>query len=648
MNTTPFTPTDSAWDPDERQRLLECSTEPLATPGRIQSFGTLIAVDAQTDTVVVASEDAADTLGLTIADIGDDRLRDAYAHGVAIDPIRVRFHGAEHDAIVHRGADPVIIELEPTVPDLEYVRTGVVTAIERLAGITDATELRRRAAAEIKAITGFDRVMCYDFFDDGHGEIVADEREPDMEPYLGLHFPASDIPPQARALYLQKRSRAIVDTRDDGKALVTLLPELGPLDLTSTELRAVSPHHLQFMRNMGQAATVSFALVADDRLVGMFTCAHRTVRRVPILLRRSLEVLASQVTMQLTAAGQIEELRRQLTARERRSAVVAPLYGALDVHAALLDGQKTVLDAVPADGAYLRLGGVARAIGDVPEPELLGAVVDDLGTPPFWSEALPIEHPELAVEIPGVAGILSVSLGEPGDCLVFVRGEVTREVNWLGDQTAENRDHPLSPRRSFSAWKESVTGRSLPWGDLVKDAEDLALDIRAAIERRNEAELAELAFHDPLTGLQNRRFLDDRLEELLRETEGGVAMVFVDLDDFKAINDTHGHDVGDAVLVAVSKRLTHSARSEDVVVRFGGDEFILICRDVDVADAHTIAERALLALSEPVVVEDLTIRMTASAGVVAATERPTSAELLEAADAAMYRAKRAGRGRVSR
>ena len=90
MNTTPFTPTDSAWGPDERQRLLECSTEPLATPGRIQSFGTLIAVDAQTDTVVVASEDAADTLGLTIADIGDDRLRDAYAHGVAIDPISLK------------------------------------------------------------------------------------------------------------------------------------------------------------------------------------------------------------------------------------------------------------------------------------------------------------------------------------------------------------------------------------------------------------------------------------------------------------------------------------------------------------------------------------------------------------------------------
>lgn len=622
--------------------------EPLRTPGRIQAFGTLLAVDAETGVIVVASDDAAKWLGRPLAEAGDDTLNWAFSHGVAIDPVRVIFDGERYDAVVHRGSDPVVIELEPLIPDLEYVRTGVVTAIQRLAGITDSRLLRQRAAEEIKAITGFDRVMCYHFFDDGHGEIVADEREPDMEPYLGLHFPASDIPPQARALYLEKRSRAIVDTHDDGVELSALLPEIAPLDLSTAELRAVSPHHLQFMRNMGQAATFSLSLVVDDQLVGMFTCAHRTVRRLPVLLRRSLEVLASQVAMQLASARQIEELQRQLTARERRSAVVAPLYGALDMHSALLEGTKTVLDAIPADGAYLRLNGAARTIGEVPTPELLGAVVDELGPGPFATEALPIERPELAVEIPGVVGILSVPLSDDGDCLVYVRGEVAREVSWLGDQTAGNRDHALSPRRSFSAWKESVTGRSAPWGDLVKDAADFADDIRSAIERRNEAELAELAFHDALTGLHNRRYLDDRLEELLRDTEQGVAVVFVDLDDFKLVNDTHGHEAGDAVLVAVSKRLAHSARADDIVVRLGGDEFILVCRDVTEEDAHGVAERALVALSEPVVVEEIEIRVTASAGVVAAAERPTASELLEAADAAMYRAKRSGRGLVSR
>jgi diguanylate cyclase (GGDEF)-like protein len=648
VNSTPITSTDSAWGPDERLRLQQCAAEPLRTPGRIQAFGTLLAVDAQTGTIVVTSDDATQWLGRPLSEAGDDTLTWAFSHGLAIDPVRVVFDGERYDAVVHRGSNPVIIELEPGIPDLEYVRTGVVTAIQRLAGITDSIELRRRAAAEIKAITGFDRVMCYHFFDDGHGEIVADEREPDMEPYLGLHFPASDIPPQARALYLEKRSRAIVDTADEPKALSALLPEMPPLDLTATEMRAVSPHHLQFMRNMGQAATFSLSLVVDDRLVGMFTCAHRTVRRLPVLLRRSLEVLASQVAMQLAAAAQIEELQRQLTARERRAAVIAPLYGALDVHAALLDGTQTVLDAIPADGAFLRINGTARTIGTVPSQELLEAVIDELGPSPFVTESLPIERPELAVEIPGVAGILCVPLGDDGDCLAFVRGEVAQEVSWLGDQSATNRDHALSPRRSFSAWKESVTGRSAPWGDLVKDASDFAADICSAIDRRNEAELAELAFHDALTGLHNRRYLDDRLEELLRDTERGVAMVFVDLDDFKLVNDTHGHEAGDAVLMAVSKRLAHSARADDIVVRLGGDEFILVCRDVTEEDAQRIAERALQALSEPVVVEEIEIRVTASAGVVAAGEQPTASELLEAADAAMYRAKRSGRGRVSR
>ncbi|TDN91406.1 sensor domain-containing diguanylate cyclase [Microbacterium sp. BK668] len=635
------------WEIDEQRRLELCAAEPIRTPGRIQGHGTLLGVDEPTQTVVLASENADRWLGQRVRDVGNDTMLWTVQHGVAVDPVRVEFDGQLHDMIVHRGTDPLLVELEPVVPGLEYVRTGVVSAIQELAPLTDPDELRRLAARRLKEITGFDRVMCYHFHPDGHGEIVADEREPDMEPYLGLHFPASDIPSQARALYVEKRSRAIVDTEDAGLAVLSLLPEAPIADLGLTELRAVSPHHLQFMRNMGQASTVSFALVIDGELVGLFTCAHRTNRRLPVLLRRSIEVLASQVSMQLASANEIQRLRRQLEARERRASIVAPLYGRGVPAEILVGGDKTVLDLIPADGAYLRIGDAMHSVGTAPSADALSRILDELPATPFVSDALPLEHPQLAVELAGVAGIVAVPLLDEGDWLVFVRGEVAQHVDWLGDQTAGNREHALSPRRSFSSWQQSVTGRSAPWGRHLQDIVELGEDIRATLAQRVQAELAELAWRDPLTGLHNRRFLQDRLDELLEEEVLGVAVVFLDLDGFKEVNDTHGHEAGDAVLLAVGQRLSASARSSDMVVRWGGDEFVIVCLGVDAAHAHEIAARAVSSLEDPIGVEHELICITASAGVVSVDSRVTTTELLDAADSAMYRAKRAGKGRVS-
>jgi len=638
---------DPSRDDAELLRLRECATEPIRLIGRIQSHGALFGIDERTGRVVVASENVEHWLGRDLRETGNRTLSWAIDHGLAVDPVRTEFEGVTYDVIPHPGTSPKLLEFEPVIPGLDYERTGVVGAIQRLANISDPDELRLQAAREIKAVTGYDRVMCYQFHDDGHGQVVADEREPDMEPYFGLHFPASDIPVQARALYIEKRSRVIADTEDPGLAIRTLLPEDAPVDLGPSELRSASPHHLQFMRNMGQASTVSISIVEGDRLVGMFTCAHRTTRRLPVLLRRALEVLATHVSTQLAAAEQIRRLRRQLEVRERRIALTAPIYGRSEVASVLMSGPRTVLDVIPADGALLRLDGMVTTVGLVPAPDRLFTVVDELGAGRYMWEALPLEHPELAIEIPGVTGLLVVPLGGDGDALVFVRSEVARTVDWLGDQRPGNRDTALSPRRSFSAWRESVTGRSLPWGEHAQDAYDLGEDIRAAIVARTQAELAELALRDALTGLHNRRFLDEQLQELLDDSGKAIAVVFLDLDDFKLVNDTHGHEVGDAVLANVGKRLSGVARTSDVVVRLGGDEFVIVCIDAGAEEAAAVAGRAIGVLREPIVVRDTVISVNASAGVVAAGRGVSPRELLDAADAAMYRAKRDGGGRTS-
>lgn len=634
---------------DELRRLDECVREPIRTPGRIQSHGRLVAVDPRDLIVRVASEDVAHWLGRPLGDVAGDVAAAAARRADSVDPVRASVEGEEFDVIAHPGRELVLVEFEPVIPGVEYSRTAVVGALRRLSAHTDADELRAAAAREVRAATGFDRVMIYHFHDDGHGEVVAEERVEELEPYLGLHFPASDIPAQARELYVSKISRAIVSTEDAGTPLVAADRDAAGVDLSLAELRSVSPYHLQFMRNMGQRSTVSFSLVRDGRLVGMITCAHRTERRLPVLLRRALEVLADQVSRQLGAIAEIARLREAVESRERRAALLAPLFASDDIPAALLGGSRTVLDLVPADGFALRLDGRVSTAGTVPPVERIEEVLAVLGDENFVSESLPRDRPDLAARLPFVAGLIVVPLGTPGDSLVFVRHETTRTMSWLGDPSPANRATPLSPRSSFSAWQESVVDTAEPWGPHHREAVELGRELRGALERRAEAHLARLALRDPLTGLHNRRHLDERLESALLpdRLERGVAVLFVDLDDFKLVNDGHGHDVGDEVLVEVARRLTVSSRRDDSIVRLGGDEFVIVCEDVDAADARQVAERIVAAVARPMRVREVEVRVSISCGVALAGPAATASELLDAADAAMYRAKAAGRNRVS-
>lgn len=632
-------------DAAELQRLEECVREPIRTPGRIQSHGILLAVDPATYEIVVASENAKEWLGRPVADLHSPTLEWSATAALQGDPVRVELDGAPFDAVTHTVGDRVVLELEPSVATADQPAFSVVEAIRRLGLIDDLDELRQETAAEVKRMTGFDRVMVYRFFDDGHGEVAGEAAEPGMEPYRGLRFPASDIPQQARALYLTKLSRAIVSTGDAGTPLVALDAGEAPLDLSQAELRAVSPHHLEFMRNMGQASTVSFSLIHDDRLVGMITCAHRTGRRMPLLLRRAIEVLAAQVTLQLTALESIVTLRRDLSLQGRRNALLAPLPASDDPLLALVGQGDDLLELVEADGAILSIDGVSRSIGRVPHTDR-SQLLSALGIEPFHTHEVARTHPGLASLVPGFAGVLVTPLGTRG-VLVLFRLEVAQVIRWLGDQSADNRDTPLSPRRSFSEWKQSVGGRALEWGDTAAGARVLGREIASALDRRGEARLAQLALIDYLTGLHNRRSLIASIEEALAAGQTG-GVLFLDLDGFKQINDRLGHETGDQVLRTVADRLTAACRASDIVSRLAGDEFVVLSLGVGGDAGDALAARLVDLVNEPIPTDQGPVRVSASCGFVEIGPDHTAKELLEAADAAMYRAKRGGRNRVSR
>jgi two-component system, chemotaxis family, sensor kinase Cph1 len=645
----------------ERRRLAECSREPIRTPGAVQSHGTLIGIDAFTFTVRVASDNAVAMLGCppplgrALAEItGAEfaaQVREFVAEGGA-NPLTLATAQAAFDVIVHLSDDIVLIEFEPVLPrTLQQTTSALYELIQRLSHSADVQSLRNETVRQLRVLTGFDRVMMYHFHPDGHGEVIAEACGADMEPYVGLHFPASDIPAQARELYLTKLSRAIVGTSGESADLLTIDDDSGTdrmLDLSAAELRSVSPHHLQFMRNMGQDSTLSFSMVRDGALIGMITCAHRSSLRLPFIVRRGIEVLAGQVALQLSAIGRVERLQRQAAVRTTRARLLTQIAGADDFAASLVRGRLTVRDVIAADGAAVHIDGRTRTTGVTPtsvELEVLHEAISSGSLAnPFVSDGLSLQHPQLASALPTVTGVLVVPIGGAGDYLAFFRDEVLREVKWLGDQTTANRQTPLSPRNSFSAWSASVTRTSLPWDDVVDEAIELGRDVEGALLRKIESELALLALRDALTGLPNRRGLMESLQLALTEPgDDELSVLFIDLDRFKEINDTYGHDVGDAVLIEVARRVHRETRAEDTVARLGGDEFVLLCHGTDHDAAAVVADRVGAAIAEPMSIGDVVLAVTASVGATTVRRDEPAAGVLRAADQAMYRVKESRR-----
>lgn len=660
---------------DERERLEVCAREAIRAPGTIQTHGALLGVDPRDRRVVLASENTAATLGLesdplgrSLADVcgsgfADDVFSATHAAGAASNPFPLTVGERAFDAIIHVSGDLLLIELEPELSGRLRRSTPLLYGlIHRLSRAQNRSELLHDAAEGLRALTDFDRVLVYHFHPDGHGEVVAEACADDMDPYAGHHFPASDIPVQARALYLTKLSRAIVGTSGASVALraVDGTFDVSALDLSAAELRSVSPHHLTFMRNMGQAATVSFSLVSDGELIGMITCSHRSIRRIPYLMRQGIEVLANQLALQLTAFDQVERLRREVALRETRAALIAQISATDEIAFSLARGKVTALDLVKADGLAVRIAGRTRIVGTVPPTAQLEALAAHViaRTEPgsFCSEALARDHAEIAELVPSVTGVLVVPIGGAGDYIAFFRDEVLQSVNWLGDQSESNRATPLSPRMSFASWTQSVSGTARAWGRLAEEAIDLARDIEGALLRRVESDLAQLAMHDSLTGLPNRRHLLDRLGAVLGERgDADVSLLFLDLDGFKEINDTYGHDVGDAVIAAVAQRILGATREDDLVARLGGDEFVVVCPGMAGADAEIVADRVRDAIAAPTVVYDTEITVNASIG-CASLDLATldaghaipdvAADLLRRADEAMYRVKGLSREHV--
>jgi PAS domain S-box-containing protein len=340
--------------------------------------------------------------------------------------------------------------------------------------------------------------MVYRFDDDGHGEVFAERREPDLEPYLGNRYPASDIPQIARRLYERNRIRIVVDIDYEP---VPLVPRVSPItgrdvDMSLCSLRSTSPIHVQYLKNMGVGATLVISLMSGGRLWGLISCHHYSPRNIPYEIKAVCELLAETMATRIAALESFARTEAELSVRRLEKRMIEGISTKGDWKSALFDGSEGLLQALGASGAALYYEDQLMTTGEVPGTPQLRAIVDWLRRHApdrvFATSAFGSEAPEFASLKSVVSGLVSTPVSRsPGDLLIWFRPERVRTVTWGGNpfQPVEVGADPsqLSPRRSFSQWYEVVKGTSDHWSptDLVaarmigESIEDIVYQFRA-------------------------------------------------------------------------------------------------------------------------------------------------------------------------
>ena len=506
--------------------LTNCDREPIHIPGLIQPYGFLLGLDEQTRRVALASANTEALLGIPAEQLIGQGLAALLAADKAAEIdglwdsltttarlLGVRFaHLPDqpfYKLILHRHDGLVWVEGEP-VTNLDVAAVDLALLHGALTGMMAAGSVRefgQRAVEQVRAVTGFDRVALYRFGGDESGEVVAEAIRPDLAPWLCLRYPATDIPRQARALYLKNWLRFIPDV---SYAPVPLVPARHPTagrppDMTYAVLRSVSPVHLEYLRNMGSAATMTISVIQDGKLWGMITCHHLTPRLIGYELRDLCQFIGKTFSSLLKEKEQQDEAAYRLRILETQARLFDEVSGHANFIEGLYQGTPTVRDVFDCGGAAICFEGeiitLGNTPGQLPIKELLAWLGQHAREDPFHTDSY-VRHNPAGLAVRGVAsGLLAVSLGAPGDYLIWFRPEQVQTVTWAGQhQKAEvlaDGQLLLSPRQSFEAWKQVVENTAVPWQPVeLAAARSIRLhlaDVRLRIFNELQARAASLS-----------------------------------------------------------------------------------------------------------------------------------------------------------
>lgn len=597
--------------------LTNCDREPIHIPGSIQPHGCLLACDTSavkvhrhSANVLAMLGTAAEPNGRPLEDvIGDeaahairnalartqDAGRPAFLFGVALPT------GARFDIAVHRFKGSAIIELEPGVANVAEPMELARTVIGHVRKSDGERDLFRDAARLLRGMLGYDRVMIYQLGPDGAGKVMAESKRGDLESFLGQYFPASDIPNQARALYLRNPIRIISDADDVARIAIrpVLDPSGEPLDLSFSHLRSVSPVHCEYLRNMGVGASMSISIIVDGELWGLVACHHYSPRTLTMAQRLAAEMFGEFFSLHIQTVQQARTLKTAARARAaldrflreatRSNAIDELLRSHLDDFAAL----------VPCDGVGLYLQGKWVTEGVTPPAAALPGLArfaEGVADGRIWatgglSGAIASAESYAAA----VSGVLIVPLSQrPRDFMFFFRREVVETLEWAGNPEKTYETGPLgdrlTPRRSFAIWKETVHRQSAPWTEENRQSGEAIRSVVVEVALRQ----SELVTDERSKADIRQRMLNEELNHRVKNILALIgALVAHPTDESQTLRD---------YVATLKGRIQALAHAHDQVVRGDGGGMLSALLNAELSP-YRAASRAIDLGGPPVVLD---------------------------------------------
>ncbi len=477
--------------PSNEITLTNCESEPIHIPGSIQPHGFLIAVKMVDYSIAFASKNCETHFQLPLQEILGKNLNRFFKEAEINDftnqykfdgsemerPFVFSLHGKLYSTSAHKSGDTIVLEMEPfaeehaQLPDL-FIQT------KRFAYHTERSDnlksLCKDIANETKLITGYDRVMIYRFDKDYNGEVYAESKREDMEPFLGLYYPHTDIPVQARELYVRNHVRMIADVEYEPVPLFALEEEDGAantLDLSLSFLRSVSPIHIQYLKNMGVAASFSISLIHNNKLWGLISCHHSTPKYTPYYARLAAQLqgifLQSQIDVR-QVADEFELTKETNIKLQELSEQFAKVQSVINDDSTL----QLLKNLLNADGIAIIHKGIFFTAGTVPLKEEMQLMANwlfkNIEKEKFYTAKFADDYLPAKTMSNNVAGIYYLRLGSlPGNAIIWMRQEIQTTKLWGGDPTKaillNEENNLLTPRKSFAAWSESVKYQSKEW-----------------------------------------------------------------------------------------------------------------------------------------------------------------------------------------
>ena len=513
-----------------------CDKEPIHILGKIQGHGFLIGVNSKDqlihyiseNTAAFINDDPAKYLGkhiyeiearMNISNYGNElKLSQIITLGLgngfeSLNPFYMEVDGKAYNLIIKNAASILLLEFEPCNIKEEFdVQKTIGRSISTILAEPGLHSMLKTAAQEIKKIIQYDRVMIYQFGEDGHGEVVAEEKNSDLKPFLGMHYPASDIPKQAKELYKINLTRILADVDMNCPAIISNQDQDAPFDLTHSVLRAVSPIHIQYLKNMGVAASFSISLLSHGELWGLIACHNYSPKFIDYKAREASKLIGQILSPALEYRLGEEDSEKFALLDETVSTLIKYIEKESDIVSALTANAVTINDVCSTSGAVLVFDNKITSIGLTPSKdevkEIVKWVIDNSQDMVFYTHRFPTIYPAAEKQSHFASGLFACILSrELSEMILFFKPEQKQSIIWGGNpekavEVASDGSLQLSPRKSFDKWTEIVRHTSVKWNRgeiaaLINLREQVIYQInRKANEIRQLNERLKLAYEE--------------------------------------------------------------------------------------------------------------------------------------------------------